>query len=112
MSYNMNLDIETVDRIVNNIVATVPTNAIYLFKTPCPGEKKNINVYIVTDDNNNDTMDYEAAVDVIMSLRWLDKSMTVFCLSSGEFLKRSRRAKGLEKTVIDEGRKIYEKPIS
>lgn len=112
MPYEIKIEQETVDRIVESITSAVPTNAIYLFDPQHSKEENGINIYVVTDENNNNRMNFEAAADVGMSLRWLDKPMSVFCLSCEEFSKRADIPNGLEGNAFNKGEKIYEKSIS
>ena len=112
MSYKKKLNQETVDKIVECITSTVSTNAIYLFNPQHSREENSITIYVVTDGDESDKMNFEASADVGMSLRWLNKPMSIFCLSSEEFSKRARIPNGLEGIAANKGEKIYEKSLS
>ena len=112
MSYKKKINQGTVDKIVESITSTVSTNAVYLFNPQHSREENSISLYVVTDGEESDKINFEASADVGMSLRWLNKPMNIFCLSSEEFSKRARRLVGFERAVVDDGSKIYEKSIS
>lgn len=110
MSGELNISSEVINKIVDSIVNTVPTKIIYIFREHANSEEtnnSNINIYVVTANDDNNKMDFEAAENVGVSLFWLDKPLNIFCLSEKEFEGRAQRPIGLEKKVAAEGVKIY-----
>lgn len=107
MSHNANIEQQTMEKIIGDIIAIVPATAIYMFSSSFPEDENSINLYVITDKNNSNKMDYDIASDVGVALMWLGKPLKIFCLSNEEFNKRARRTWGLERMVIDNGSKIY-----
>ena len=114
MGGNINLPEDLIKRIVESITGAVPTDSIYIFGSYARGEEtpdSDVDIYVLTDKDGNDRMDYEAMADVGMALLWMRRPKDVFCLSKNEFARRSRRRTGLERMVVREGVKIYERQV-
>lgn len=112
MAHTINLPEKILDRLVECVVSTVPTDSIYLFGSYARGEEtenSDIDIYVVTNKFDNNKIDYPAMADVGMALRWMNRPKDIFCLSKEEFLRRAGRNTGLERVVAREGVKIYER---
>lgn len=100
------------EKMVQSIITTVPTDTIYIFGSYARGEEtkdSDIDLYIVTDKLGNNKIDYSAMADVGMALLWMNRPKDIICLSKDEFSRRSKRSTGLERIVAKEGVRIYER---
>lgn len=97
------------DQMVEQIVATVPTRAIYLFGSHARGDARkgsDIDIYVLTDDDKKHPMD--CIFEINSAIRPIEKIPTdILALSYRRFEERSILFPTLEYTVAKEDKRIY-----
>lgn len=107
-SYNTSLSDSVLHRIVESVVACVPTDEIYLFGSQARNEAtpgSDIDLYVITSDDAKSRSDY--AVEVYMAIPWLKIPKDILTSPRNVFDRRSSELGAIERTVLAEGVKIY-----
>ena len=109
----INLSSIILDRIVENIISAVPTETIYIFGSYARREEhkdSDIDIYVVTNNSKSSNgLNMDDMSEVRKALYWLDKPKDIFCMSKEDFDEFSQKNTGLERRVVNEGIKIYER---
>lgn len=114
MERKLNLSKEYLDNLISTIIATVPTEAIYIFGSYARGEERSdsdLDIYVIVSDENKNTFDY--AVDIRMAFfgRYSEDHLSkdILCSTNTQFEQSKKDLSKVEYAVSTEGIKIYER---
>ncbi len=110
----INLNKQYLDRLIKEIVKTVPTEAIYIFGSYARKEEtpdSDLDIFVIVSDNKKKAIEY--AIDIRANFFGLYSedhlSKDIICSTLDQFEQNQKDPAKMEYAIFAEGVKIYEK---
>lgn len=114
MERKLNLSKEYLDNLISTIIATVPTEAIYIFGSYARGEERSdsdLDIYVIVSDENKKPIEYSIDISLELFNPYSKDHLIkdILCSTKEKFEENKKDISKIEYVISLEGIKVYEK---